>query len=133
MALLFAVILACLIGLCAIFSATRSYESNTNVIVQSGAFFVVCILFFIIFRCIRAARNAQSRYGYYAALGVAAMLIFHTFENVGMCIGLMPVTGIPLPFISYGGTSLLTNLIAVGIVLNISRQKKRYVPQGGLL
>ncbi len=98
-----------------------------------GAFFVVCVLFFIIFRCIRAAKNAQSRYGYYAALGVAAMLIFHTFENVGMCIGLMPVTGIPLPFISYGGTSLLTNLIAVGIVLNISRQKKRYVPQGGLI
>lgn len=98
-----------------------------------GALIVVGLLFFIIFRCIRAAKKAQSHYGYYVALGVAAMLIFHTFENVGMCIGLMPVTGIPLPFISYGGTSLLTNLIAVGIVLNISRQstRQRYTPQGG--
>ncbi|MBE7045617.1 MAG: rod shape-determining protein RodA, partial [Ruminococcaceae bacterium] len=82
--------------------------------------------------CILIAKNANSRYGSYICLGVAAMLIFHTFENVGMCIGLMPVTGIPLPFISYGGTSLLTNMAAVGFVLNVSRQsaKKRYIPQG---
>jgi len=97
-----------------------------------GAAIVVLVLFFIIFRCILIAKNANSRYGSYICLGVAAMLIFHTFENVGMCIGLMPVTGIPLPFISYGGTSLLTNMAAVGFVLNVSRQsaKKRYIPQG---
>ena len=49
------------------------------------------------------------------------MFMFHVFENVGMCIGLTPVTGIPLPFISYGGTSLLTNMMAIGIVLSVSR------------
>lgn len=88
-----------------------------------GAIFVVLLLFFIIFRCIKAAKNADTLYGRYICLGVDSMLIFHTFENIGMCIGLMPVTGIPLPFISYGGTSLVTNMIAMGIVLNISKKK----------
>lgn len=88
-----------------------------------GAIFIVLLLFFIIFRCIKASKNAGSAYGRYICLGVAAMLIFHTFENIGMCIGLMPVTGIPLPFISYGGTSLITNMVAVGIVLSVTRRK----------
>lgn len=88
-----------------------------------GAIAVVLLLFFIIFRCIKASKNTNSLYGKYICLGVSAMLIFHTFENIGMCIGLMPVTGIPLPFISYGGTSLITNLIAIGIVLSITRKK----------
>lgn len=89
-----------------------------------GALLVVAVLFFIIFRCIKASKKASSLYGKYICLGVAAMLIFHTFENIGMCIGLMPVTGIPLPFISYGGTSLITNMVAIGIVLSVTR--KRY-------
>ena len=88
-----------------------------------GAVLVVLLLFFIIFRCIRASKNANSSYGRYICLGVAAMLIFHTFENIGMCIGIMPVTGIPLPFISYGGTSLITNMAAIGIVLSVTRRK----------
>ena len=52
------------------------------------------------------------------------MFLFHVFENVGMCIGLMPVTGIPLPFMSYGGTSLVTNMIAVGLVLSVAYHNK---------
>lgn len=86
-----------------------------------GALFVILVLFLIIARCIKAATDANDSFGRYLCLGFAAMLIFHTFENIGMCIGLMPVTGIPLPFISYGGTSLLTNMIAVGIVLSVTR------------
>lgn len=88
-----------------------------------GAVFIVLLLFFIIFRCIKASQNSSSAYGKYVCLGVAAMLIFHTFENIGMCIGIMPVTGIPLPFISYGGTSLITNMAAIGIVLSVTRRK----------
>lgn len=88
-----------------------------------GAFIVAGLLFFVILRCVKAAKEAVSPYGRYICLGVAAMLIFHTFENIGMCIGLMPVTGIPLPFISYGGSSLLANMIAVGIVLSVTRRK----------
>ena len=48
----------------------------------------------------------------------------NTFENIGMCIGLMPVTGIPLPFISYGGTAMVTNMLAIGLVLSVSRNNK---------
>ncbi len=86
-----------------------------------GALLVILLLFLIIARCLKAATEANDLFGKYICVGVAAMLIFHTFENVGMCIGLMPVTGIPLPFISYGGTSLLTNMIAMGIVLSVTR------------
>lgn len=86
-----------------------------------GALLVILVLFLIIARCIKASGEANDLFGKYLCLGIAAMLIFHTFENIGMCIGLMPVTGIPLPFISYGGTSLLTNMIAVGVVLSVTR------------
>ena len=86
-----------------------------------GALLVILLLFLIIARCIKAAQEANDLYGKYVCIGIAAMLIFHTFENAGMCIGLMPVTGIPLPFISYGGTSLLTNMIAIGIILSVTR------------
>lgn len=85
-----------------------------------GAVAVVLLLFAIIYKCITIGQNANTVFGKYICMGVAAMLIFHTFENIAMCIGLMPVTGIPLPFISYGGTSLLTNMIAIGLVLSVS-------------
>ncbi|MBR4173682.1 MAG: rod shape-determining protein RodA, partial [Clostridia bacterium] len=72
-----------------------------------GAVCVVVLLFMIIIRCLKIAQSSGDLFGRYICIGIAAMLIFHTFENIGMCIGLMPVTGIPLPFISYGGTSLI--------------------------
>lgn len=86
-----------------------------------GALLVILLLFLIIARCIKAAQESKDSFGRFLCISIAAMLIFHTFENAGMCIGLMPVTGIPLPFISYGGTSLLTNMMAIGIVLSVSR------------
>lgn len=90
-----------------------------------GAVLVVFLLFFIIVRCIKIAQQSDDLFGKYICVGIASMLIFHTFENIGMCIGLMPVTGIPLPFISYGGTSLITNMIAMGIVLSVSSHSKK--------
>lgn len=90
-----------------------------------GALFVVLLIFLIILRCIKISRESDDLFGKYICVGIASMFIFHTFENIGMCIGLMPVTGIPLPFISYGGTSLLTNMIAVGIVLSVSAHSKK--------
>lgn len=89
-----------------------------------GAAVVVIVLLIIISRCFMVSIRSQNRFGRYIAAGVGAMLLFHTLENVGMCIGLMPVTGIPLPFFSYGGTSILTNLIAIGLVLSVSRRNK---------
>ncbi len=84
-----------------------------------GAILVILLLSAIICRCIYIGLNARSSLGTYICNGVAAMLIFQVFENIGMCIGLFPVTGITLPFFSYGGSSLLTTMLAIGLVLNV--------------
>ena len=86
-----------------------------------GCLAVVALLIAITVRIITIARRAETSYGEYLCMGVAAMLLFHTIENVGMCIGLMPVTGIPLPFMSYGGSSLIANYLAIGLVLSVRR------------
>ena len=89
-----------------------------------GALIVVAALFLLIYKCFKTAQKADNAFGRYICVGVGAMMLFHAFENVGMCIGLMPVTGIPLPFISYGGTSLIVNMIAVGLVMSVSYHNK---------
>lgn len=89
-----------------------------------GSMIVVVLLFALIWRCFTIARRADNAYGRYICVGVGAMFLFHVFENVGMCIGLMPVTGIPLPFISYGGTSLVTNMAAIGLVMSVAYHNK---------
>jgi rod shape determining protein RodA len=58
------------------------------------------------------------------SVGLAAMFLFHIWENIGMTIGLMPITGIPLPFMSYGGTFQLINLISIGIVLSVGLHRE---------
>ena len=92
-----------------------------------GCLIVVTILILIIARIITIARRTHDTFSEYLCLGVAAMLLIHTIENVGMCIGLMPVTGIPLPFMSYGGSSLITNFLAIGLVLSIRRNASKSV------
>lgn len=85
------------------------------------------ILLFLIFfaRCIYIAWYSRERYGSYVVMGLTAMIFAHFMENIGMNIGLLPVTGIPLPFISYGVSAVTTNLMAVGIILSISLRKQR--------
>ncbi len=89
-----------------------------------GAILAIALLVAIIIRCIVIGMNSRNNLGMYICFGVAAMFAFHVIENVGMCIGIMPVTGIPLPFFSYGGSSLLTNMIAIGMVLNVRYRSK---------
>ena len=84
-----------------------------------GGAIVIIALFALALRWIWIAVKARDNFGMLLAVGVTAMLIAHVFENIGMTIGLMPMTGIPLPFISYGGSNMLTNMIGVGIVLNV--------------
>ena len=67
--------------------------------------------------------HTNDKFGRLIIIGVMAMLLFHVFENVGMCIGVMPITGIPLPFISYGGTNLVVNMAGIGLVLNVTKYK----------
>ena len=61
----------------------------------------------------------------YILIGIIAMLLFQQLQNIGMTIGLLPITGVPLPFVSYGGSSLLTTILCLGIVLNIGMSKKK--------
>ena len=70
--------------------------------------------------------QAQDAFGSYIIIGVASMILFHTFENISMVIGLMPVTGIPLPFVSYGGSNYLTNIIGVGLVINVAMRSRAH-------
>lgn len=84
-----------------------------------GGTVVIVLFFLLIFRWLWIALHAKDPFGTCIVTGAMAMMLAHVFENIGMTIGLMPVTGIPLPFISYGGSNLLTNMIAVGLVLNV--------------
>ncbi|MFO7815823.1 MAG: rod shape-determining protein RodA [Halanaerobiales bacterium] len=88
--------------------------------------FIVIVLFIILFwQLFNIAFEAKDRFGKLVVSGITAMFFFHVVENIGMTMGVMPITGIPLPFISYGGTSMVTSLIAIGIVLNINIRKKK--------
>ena len=84
-----------------------------------GGLFVLAAYFLILWRGMVISYTAKDRYGSLVAAGVVSMLFIHILINIGMNMGIMPVTGIPLPFLSYGGSSLLTNMIGIGLLLNI--------------
>lgn len=86
---------------------------------------VIVLYVVIITRSIYIAKTAKDDKGSYVAIGIAGIFLFHFLENVGMTMGLLPITGVPLPFVSYGGSSLLTNLILIGLLLNISGRRKK--------
>lgn len=88
-----------------------------------GALVLIALYAALLFRMLRIAYHAKDMFSRTLVIGVAAMLFIHIFENIGMTIGLMPVTGIPLPFLSNGGTFQLLNLLCVGLVLSVSTQR----------
>lgn len=92
-----------------------------------GAALVLVLYGIILWRSIEISFTAKDLFGTLMIIGITAMWLFHIFENIGMSIGLMPITGIPLPFLSYGGSSLLTNMIAVGFILNVNIRGKKIV------
>lgn len=89
-----------------------------------GGLALIVLYFLLIYRLIKIARNSKDIYGSVMVIGIAAMMVFHILENVGMTMGLMPVTGIPLPFISYGGTFLLSNMICIGLALSVGMKRE---------
>lgn len=89
----------------------------------AGAFFVLMLFALLIWRAIRIALLAKGPFGTYLAAGIASMFAIQVFVNIGMTLGIMPITGIPLPFVSYGGSSFLTNCAAVGLLLNIHMRR----------
>ncbi len=91
-----------------------------------GSSILVVILGLIVLQCIRVARKANDDKGTFVATGVATLIGFQTFINIGVATSLLPNTGIPLPFISYGLSSLVTCCAGIGMVINISLQRRKY-------
>ena len=88
-----------------------------------GAMFVLALFALLLWRAIRIAYLSKDPFGTYVAVGIASMFAIQIFVNVGMVIGIMPITGIPLPFLSYGGSAMLVNFIAVGMLLSIHMRR----------
>jgi rod shape determining protein RodA len=84
-----------------------------------GGLLVFSLFVVILYRSLRILKNTVDPYAQYIGVGIIAMIFYHCIINIGMNMGLMPITGIPLFFVSYGGSALLTGLLAVGIILNI--------------
>ncbi|MGI9602601.1 MAG: rod shape-determining protein RodA [Acidimicrobiales bacterium] len=89
----------------------------------AGSATLLVLFALLLLRIWRIAQLAQDPFGSLICIGVFSMLLFHVFQSVGMTLGMMPVTGIPLPFVSYGGSSLLTMFIAIGLVLSVNMRR----------
>ena len=98
---------------------------------EEMGFIVAAIIIFLyvilITKAVYVAKTAKDDLGSYIAIGIAGIFFFHMLENIGMTMGLLPITGIPLPFVSYGGSSLLSNFIMIGLLLNISGRRQKAI------
>ncbi|NLO08464.1 MAG: FtsW/RodA/SpoVE family cell cycle protein, partial [Clostridiales bacterium] len=90
-----------------------------------GSIFILLLFSFIIYKCLSTARKAPDRMGMLIAIGIASLFAFQVFVNIGVATAILPNTGIPLPFLSQGLSSLISGMIAIGIVLNIRLQPKK--------
>lgn len=89
-----------------------------------GGCFIILLYFILIYRMIRVCFETNNEFYAYIATGIIMMILFHVFENIGANIGLLPLTGIPLPFISQGGSSILGNMLGVGLIMSMKYQKE---------
>lgn len=92
-----------------------------------GATIVISFLFLLLYHITKVALLSNSQFSSYLCVGVICMIGFHVVQNIGMTIGLLPITGIPLPFISYGGSSLVGNMFAIGLIFSIRFHYKTYM------
>jgi rod shape determining protein RodA len=88
-----------------------------------GAVLMVCLYTFVVLWGLRIASQAKDRFGAALAVGVSAMIFWHSFFNIGMVTGVLPVVGVPLPLFSYGGSSVMTVLIGIGLLMNVSMRR----------
>jgi rod shape determining protein RodA len=91
-----------------------------------GAALLLLLYFLLIYRMIIIAFKCYDRRASFIVIGIVSMFVFQVFQNIGMMIGLMPITGITLPFVSYGGTSLLLNMLSIGLVFSIKAHQEVY-------
>lgn len=92
-----------------------------------GGITIIILYGIMIIRSIRIARNAKDTFGSLIVIGVVCMQMAHIFENIGMTMGIMPVTGIPLPYLSYGGSFMWTNMISLGLILNVGMRRQKII------
>lgn len=90
-----------------------------------GALLLLALYFNIILKSLKIARTSKDKFGYYMIIGIITMFLFQILQNIGMDIGIMPITGIPLPFMSYGGSSLLTSVISIALILNVGMRRQK--------
>lgn len=90
-----------------------------------GAIFLLVLYGIFLYRLLKISKTSKDIFGSLVCAGIGSSMIFSILQNIGMCIGIMPITGITLPFMSYGGSSLLTNFISLGVVLNIGMRRKK--------
>jgi rod shape determining protein RodA len=98
-----------------------------------GSVAMVGLFLVLLWRAIRIASRSDDAFGRLAGAGIVCWFGFQTFQNIGMCLGIMPVTGVPLPLVSYGGTSMFASLMAVGLLLNIHLRTERSLGIGVVL
>lgn len=101
------------------------FAGTAEAIGFAGSTFLLAILISLIIRIFFVASHAKDSFGMYLATGIGAIFLFQTLVNIGMNLGIMPVTGIPLPFVSSGGSSMLTNFAAIGILQSIYLRHKK--------
>lgn len=90
-----------------------------------GGIGLLALYMILLLRLIKIAKTSNDMFGSLIVIGIMGMFLFHILENVGMTMGLMPVTGIPLPFISYGGTFMMVNMISIGLVLSVGLKRSK--------
>lgn len=88
---------------------------------------VIIMYIYLLTKSIYVAKTAKDSVGSLIATGITGIFLFHVVENVGMVMGLLPITGVPLPFVSYGGSSLMTNFLCIGLLLNISSKRQKTI------
>ena len=92
-----------------------------------GSSILISLFFLLIYHLTKTGMYTKNRFYTYLCVGVISMVTFHVFQNIGMTIGVLPITGIPLPFISYGGSSLMGNMMAMGLIFSIRYHYKKYM------
>jgi rod shape determining protein RodA len=103
-----------------IFAVLAEESGFVGGIIASGAYSL------LIFGCIKVASKASDRFGAMLAVGISVLLMTHVFINIGMTIGITPITGLPLPFLSYGGSFLISCFILLGLVQSVYRHRKQF-------
>lgn len=88
---------------------------------------IILLFVYLITKSIYVAKTAKDKAGSMIAIGITGIFLFHVLENIGMVMGLLPITGVPLPFVSYGGSSLITNFICIGLLMNISGKRQKTI------